>query len=102
VVTIGFVYVLIGGLTRIVDRYILNIYSLYKDEGGEENMPNLDGTGPQGAGPRTGRGVGNRPLGSSKCTCPKCGHEMSHVRGVPCTEVKCLKCKTPMKGVNCI
>ncbi len=24
-------------------------------------MPNLDGTGPQGQGPRTGRGMGNCP-----------------------------------------
>ena len=71
-------------------------------------MPNLDGTGPQGRGPRTGRGIGrgagagNRPLGSSICTCPKCGHEISHQRGIPCTKVKCPKCKTLMKGVNCI
>ncbi|MEA3355619.1 MAG: hypothetical protein U9Q63_04025 [Patescibacteria group bacterium] len=74
-------------------------------------MPNLDGTGSQGkgagrgAGRGTGRGLGrstgNRPLGSSICTCPKCGHEMSHVRGVPCTKVKCPKCKTLMQGVNC-
>ena len=71
-------------------------------------MPNLDGTGPGGRGPRTGRGfrrgigVSNRPLGSSICICPKCGHEESHKRGIPCTQVKCSKCETPMKGVNCI
>ena len=67
-------------------------------------MPNLDRTGPQGRGPQTGRGMGvrNRPLGSGKCTCPKCGHEESHKRGVPCTQVKCPKCKTPMKGANCL
>jgi uncharacterized protein len=75
-------------------------------------MPNLDRTGPQGKGPRTGRGLGlgagrglrasNRPLGSSICTCPKCGHEEPHKRGIPCTQVECPKCKTPMKGVNCL
>jgi len=67
-------------------------------------MPNLDGTGPRGKGPRTGRGVGvrSRPLGSSVCTCPKCGHEEPHKRGVPCTQAKCPKCQTSMKGVNCL
>ena len=72
-------------------------------------MPNLDGTGPMGRGARTGRGRGqargrvvNRPLGSSVCTCPKCGHEEPHKRGVPCSKVKCVKCGTLMKGVNCL
>ncbi|MBU0578882.1 DUF5320 family protein [Patescibacteria group bacterium] len=73
-------------------------------------MPNLDGTGPSGQGPRTGRGAGrgcglgqgNRPLGSNVCTCPKCGHEESHQRGNPCSQTNCPKCQTPMKGVNCL
>ena len=32
-----------------------------KIHGGEYNMPNRDGTGPEGKGPRTGRGMGNCP-----------------------------------------
>lgn len=72
----------------------MNIYSLVIQRE-VKNMPNLDGTGPRGMGPRIGRE-------SNKCTCPKCGHEVAHKRGIPCSQVKCPKCKTPMKGVNCL
>lgn len=69
-------------------------------------MPNLDGTGPTGQGPRTGRGRGNAPRprglgGSAECTCSKCGHKEPHKRGVPCTAVKCPKCDTPLTGEYC-
>lgn len=33
---------------------------------GGENMPNMDGTGPQGKGPRTGRGMGNCPASNNQ------------------------------------
>ena len=70
-------------------------------------MPNLDGTGPQGQGPRTGRGAGQgagrgrQPGGfglgpSGNCVCPKCGKKVSHQRGVPCYEHKCPDCGTQM------
>ena len=41
-------------------------------------MPNLDGTGPNGQGPRTGRGTGNcgfwgRMFGGGCCGCFRCG-----------------------------
>ena len=70
-------------------------------------MPNLDGTGPLGKGPKTGRGRGRgvgkgQQLGSEKCTCPKCGNEEPHKRGIPCSKGKCPKCQTLMKGVNCL
>jgi hypothetical protein len=65
-------------------------------------MPNRNRTGLQGRGSATGRGMRNRPLGSNKCTCPKCGHEESHQRGIPCSKQKCPKCQTPMRGVNCL
>ncbi len=77
-------------------------------------MPRLDGTGPLGQGPMTGRGrgkgmgrgrgkgIGGRGQGGSKeCTCPKCGYKEPHTRGIPCSEKKCPKCGTPMKGVFC-
>lgn len=83
-------------------------------------MPNFDGSGPTGQGPRTGRGRGmgvgrgigrgkgigrggNRQGlgGSTQCTCPKCGHKQSHRRGVPCTEIKCPKCGAAMTGDFC-
>ena len=89
-------------------------------------MPNLDGTGPLGTGPVAGRGRGLGALGagrgravgvgqkttfmsspqqglggSKECTCPKCGHKEPHVRGIPCSEKKCPKCGTLMKGVFC-
>ncbi|MBN1915468.1 DUF5320 family protein [Candidatus Dojkabacteria bacterium] len=87
-------------------------------------MPNLDKTGPLGKGPFTGRGrgrglgsgsgargvgagrglgVGGRRQGGNKeCTCPKCGYSESQTRGIPCTEKKCPKCQTPMRGVYCL
>lgn len=74
-------------------------------------MPNLDGTGPLGQGPigRLGRRflnwgrrtTGRLQGGSGKCTCPKCGYTQPHTRGIPCTQVKCPKCQTPMKGIFC-
>lgn len=70
-----------------------------------KKMPNLDGTGPLGKGPRTGRrgvGVSRRPMGSGVCTCPKCGKETPHKRGVPCSQVSCPKCQALMRGINCI
>lgn len=79
-------------------------------KGGDIIMPNLDGTGPQGQGPMTGRGLGrgvgrpNAPRkagGSAQCTCPNCGEKAAHTRGVPCTQTKCPKCSTPMRGVFC-
>lgn len=82
-----------------------------KMKGGEVVMPNLDGTGPIGQGPRTGRGMG-RGMGrgagrgqgrggSAECVCSKCGEKAPHTRGIPCTETKCPKCDTPMRGVFC-
>jgi len=38
--------------------YILIIYNNRKRKG-VFNMPNRDGTGPEGKGPKTGRGIGN-------------------------------------------
>ncbi len=77
--------------------------------GGEIIMPNLDGTGPLGQGPMTGRGRGRRirPIsrkglgGSADCECPKCGEKTLHTRGTPCSETKCPKCGTPMRGIFC-
>jgi uncharacterized protein len=68
-------------------------------------MPNLDGTGPAGQGPRTGR-RGNTPRprglgGSSECECPSCGYKQPHKRGVPCSTVKCPKCGEQLKGNFC-
>lgn len=81
-------------------------------KGGDIIMPNLDGTGPQGQGPMTGRGMGRgigrgqnapgqRAGGSAECTCPNCSEKAPHVRGIPCTQTKCPKCNTPMRGVFC-
>ncbi len=74
--------------------------------GGEIIMPNLDGTGPQGLGPRTGRGRrfagrGQGLGGTAECVCPKCGKTIPHQRGVPCIQTNCPECNTPMRGVFC-
>jgi hypothetical protein len=69
-------------------------------------MPRGDGTGPQGKGPRTGRGMGGqggRGLGGGygagpggNCVCPKCGEKVTHQVGTPCYEIACPKCGSPM------
>lgn len=61
-------------------------------------MPRGDGTGPQGKGPRTGRGMGGRrgagPDGY--CICPNCGKKEPHEIGKPCIERQCPDCGTNM------
>lgn len=85
-------------------------------------MPNQDGTGPQGKGPETGRGLGPHGGGhqqgggkgkgpgsgrgrqggaaagpEGECICPQCGHSQNHERGVPCEQVMCPKCSVAMR-----
>jgi len=48
-----------------------------------------------------GQGVGGQRQGdggASKCVCPKCGAEVAHVKGKPCSEQECPKCGTKMVG----
>jgi hypothetical protein len=72
-------------------------------------MPRGDGTGPKGAGPMTGGGIGRetgaggqgriggRGLGpTGECLCPQCGEKTPHERGMPCYKQKCPKCGTAM------
>lgn len=73
-------------------------------------MPGGGGTGPLGQGPGTGRGMGRgagrgrgrgrmggQGLGpSGKCVCPKCGKAVPHEVGIPCYNVNCPSCGTPM------
>ena len=40
--------------------------------------------------------------GTSVCVCPKCQTEVSHNRGIPCNQMKCPTCKTPMTGKNTV
>ena len=69
-------------------------------KGGDYIMPNYDGTGPVRRG--LGRRRGNIGLGgTAECICPKCGEKTPHQRGIPCFNVLCPKCKTPMAGVFC-
>ena len=90
-------------------------------------MPGLNGTGPLGQGPRTGRGMGmgfgrgrgfgygycpryfaepydtRRGAGGvATCVCPKCGYKQPHVRGIPCSESACPECGASMRGDYCM
>lgn len=59
-------------------------------DGDEGTKARGDGQG-QG-GPRQGDG------GASRCVCPECGAEVSHEKGIPCSNKKCPKCGTQMVG----
>ena len=73
-----------------------------KISGGEYKMVEQKGRG-IGLGHGRGLGIGARGrMGGTSagpggvCKCPKCGYEESQVRGVPCNNKKCVKCKTLM------
>ncbi len=72
-------------------------------------MPRGDGTRPAGTGRGAGRGMG-RGKGQGRgrmggpyaagpggnCVCPRCGHQVPHVAGQPCSQMGCPKCGTQM------
>jgi hypothetical protein len=47
-----------------------------------------------GGGRGRGGGFGRGPEG--ECLCPKCGKQVPHERGVPCTQRICPDCGIPM------
>lgn len=53
-----------------------------------------------GQGRRRGKGTGGGRRGGGgpggDCVCPQCDRTMPHQRGVPCTEMICPECGTPM------
>jgi len=70
-------------------------------------MPGGDGTGPAGQGPGIGRRSESKGQCRRKgakasggpgglCICPQCGFEAPHQPGVPCTQVECERCGSPM------
>ena len=70
-------------------------------------MPRGNGTGPSGGGQGRGQGQGRGPgrgrMGGpfaagagGECTCPSCGHKVSHAAGQPCNQQACPKCGTMM------
>ncbi len=75
--------------------------------GGEYKMPNRDGTGSTGQRKGLGQGTGRGRMGGrfsagtgGICKCPKCGYEQPHIRGQPCNQTECPKCKTVMTRLN--
>ena len=70
-------------------------------------MPKKDGTGPDGMGAGTGRGMGKSSGGRGRnsggacgpqgmCICAKCGARSVHQQGIPCTKLKCPDCGQTM------
>ena len=95
---------IIDSAHRKVAKALTSGYAI-KMEGGDVVMPNLDGTGPTGKGPMTGRGAGRgcrmRTGGTAECVCPECGEKVLHTRGIPCVQTKCPKCGSHMAGLFC-
>jgi len=60
----------------------------------EEIMNKGRGDGQGQGGSRQGDG------GASKCVCPDCGKEISHVKGTPCAKTACPDCGSSMVGKN--
>ncbi len=56
----------------------------------------------RGRSQRAGRPINRKATQTKECTCPKCGYKEQATRGVPCTQKKCPKCDTPMKGSYCL
>ena len=89
-------------LARLKVAKALSEGKAIKIEGGEFIM-NLRGFG-QGISRGLGRGGRGRkggpfaagPGGSCICTNPECKNEISHQFGVPCYQLKCPKCGSPM------
>ncbi len=61
------------------------------------------GRGEGGGRGRGGRGSGSGRMGGPQaagpaghCSCPACGHQEPHRRGIPCAEFKCPKCGTAL------
>ena len=72
-----------------------------KIEGGVYKMVGFGRGQGAGRGAGMGGGRGRQPGGfglgpGGECTCPKCGKVVTHTRGVPCFEIMCPDCKTPM------
>ncbi|MDD2439780.1 MAG: DUF134 domain-containing protein [Methanosarcinaceae archaeon] len=95
-------------LEKVTDAFVYG--KAIRIEGGDYRMPGRDGTGPYGEGPvggRGGRGQGRGQGGKGRggfgfggpegsCVCPACGCEIPHKPGVPCSQIKCEKCGTPL------
>jgi predicted DNA-binding protein (UPF0251 family) len=67
--------------------------------GGEIMTNNQSPKGRRTWGQFAGRGQG---LGGSEvCVCPSCKKEFPHDRGIPCMQIKCPECNTPLRGKFC-
>ena len=70
--------------------------------GGDYKMVTLrqgSGRGGRGRGQGGGRGRMGGPYAAGpggNCSCPSCGHTVSHPAGTPCTSMECPKCGTKM------
>ncbi len=47
------------------------------------------------------KGINRMATTTKQCECPNCGNIQSEKRAKPCTEVKCEKCGSMMRGEYC-
>lgn len=96
------------GISAQNNKEVLNM----KGRNQGQSCPRGRGQGQgQGSGQGQGQGQGRRRSGTDSttqgqgaannagvCTCPKCGHQSPHQRGVPCMKQKCPECGEIMRG----
>jgi predicted DNA-binding protein (UPF0251 family) len=70
---------IVNGKAIKIEGGVYKMVGFGKDRGGRGRMG-----GPFAAGP------------GGICICPKCKNKVSHQVGVPCYQMKCPKCNTPM------
>jgi predicted Fe-Mo cluster-binding NifX family protein len=69
----------------------------YGGRGGRQGQGGQGQTGQGQGGKGSGRRANPTPgSNAGTCVCPKCGHQESHERGIPCYQKQCPTCGTGM------
>ena len=96
---VGFAQITLVRITSRVHNKIVEVLVISKSirvKGGKRNMIQRIDRGVGGGRGRGGGPFSAGPGGLCVCTNPECKYEEAHVVGVPCYQMKCSKCGSPM------